>query len=80
MPHRKNISLKLREKVAIRANHLCEYCKSPKSYSPSPFDVEHVFPISLGGNSLFENLAYSCNGHNPYNEPPEKSLTKISLK
>lgn len=64
MPPRKSISVKLRQKVAQRAQHLCEYCKSPKAYSPSPFDTEHIFPVSLGGETRFENLAYACNGCN----------------
>lgn len=64
MPPRKSISSKLRLKVAQRAQHLCEYCKSPKAYSPSPFDTEHIRPISLGGETIFENLAYACNGCN----------------
>lgn len=64
MPPRKPISAKLRVKVALRANHLCEYCKAPKAYSPSPFDTEHIIPLSLEGRSVFENLAFSCHGCN----------------
>ena len=62
MPER--ISKTLRSRVANRASFLCEYCKAPKNYSPSPFDVEHITPTSRGGNSDFDNLAYSCNGCN----------------
>lgn len=58
------ISKKLRKTVAHRAFFLCEYCKSPRNYSPSPFDVEHIIPISRGGKSESSNLAYSCNGCN----------------
>ncbi len=62
MPER--ISKTLRNLVADRASFLCEYCKAPKNYSPSPFDVEHILPTSLGGNSDLDNLALSCNGCN----------------
>ncbi|MFN0215152.1 MAG: HNH endonuclease [Saprospiraceae bacterium] len=47
-----------------RASFLCEYCKASKNYSPSPFDIEHILPTSLGGNSDLDNLAYACNGCN----------------
>jgi len=61
MPDR--ISKKLRKLIADRAFHLCEYCKSPQTYSPSPFDVEHIIPKSRGGQSDSDNLAYSCNDY-----------------
>lgn len=78
MPHRKSISAKLRLKVTQRANDLCEYCKSPKAYSPSPFDTEHITPLSLGGSSTLDNLAYSCNGCNGHKYNKTKSLDPIA--
>ncbi len=63
MPKRRP-SHKVRDLVASRAGYLCEYCKSPKSYIPCPFDVEHIVPICLGGSNVEGNLAYSCNGCN----------------
>ena len=62
MPER--ISKTHRNFIASRASFLCEYCKAPQHYSPSPFDVEHILPKSLGGDSDLENLAHSCNGCN----------------
>ena len=62
MPER--ISKTVRHRVAKRAAFICEYCKAPQPYSPSPFDIEHILPTSLGGNSELDNLAYACNGCN----------------
>lgn len=62
----KRLSQKNRKFVAKRAQHCCEYCVSLRAYSPDPFCVEHIFPISQGGTSDLENLAYSCNGCNNY--------------
>lgn len=46
---RKKPTPKQRETVAERAQHRCEYCQALKTYSPSPFNLEHIIPISLGG-------------------------------
>lgn len=62
MPDR--IPKAIRHRVAERAAFLCEYCKAPHAYSPSPFDVEHILPLSLGGGAEIDNLAFSCNGCN----------------
>jgi len=64
MPKRPYISASIKKKVAKRANALCEYCKCPKKYAPGPFDIEHTVPLSKGGSSSLDNLAYACNGCN----------------
>jgi hypothetical protein len=53
-------ALSTRDKVRQRAKGLCEYCLSPESFSSSTFEVEHIFPISLGGKTILKNLALSC--------------------
>jgi 5-methylcytosine-specific restriction endonuclease McrA len=53
-----------RTAVIQRANGLCEYCQSPADYSPHPFSIEHIFPISAGGTSELDTLAYACQGCN----------------
>ena len=63
---RKYISIHLKKKIAKRAAHRCEYCKCPKAYSPGPFDMEHIIPVSLEGATNFQNLAYACSGCNSY--------------
>ena len=54
----------LRELVAARANHCCEYCYSQERYATESFSLEHVAPKSKGGKTASENLAYSCQGCN----------------
>jgi hypothetical protein len=58
------VSAKLRREVRGRAQELCEYCRSNSAFSDSPFDVEHIIPISAGGETVSENLALSCHGCN----------------
>ncbi len=55
-----------RRQVFKLAKGLCEYCQSQENYSNSTFEVEHIFPVSKGGKTILENLAYSCSGCNKY--------------
>ena len=50
--------------VALRAFHRCEYCRAPEAVFNFPFEVEHIIPLSQGGDDSLENLALSCRGCN----------------
>ena len=57
---------KIKKQVRKRAKGYCEYCYSSTSFSPTGFDIDHILPVSLGGNSTLKNLALACgecNGH-----------------
>ena len=60
------VASSLRNLVANRARHLCEYCKSPESYAMQSFECEHIVPISKGGADDLNNLAWSCGGCNRF--------------
>src|SRR3990167_1825809 len=46
----------LREKVFERDNYTCRYCGSKEP----PFNADHVYPYSLGGQTTVENLVTAC--------------------
>lgn len=50
--------------VARRADHRCEYCRSPEAVFNFPFEVEHVTPTSAGGGNGSANLALACRSCN----------------
>ena len=58
------ISSALKSLVIKRASGYCEYCKSPAAFSPGSFEFDHIVPLSLGGDTFSENLAYACGGCN----------------
>ena len=60
------VPLILRERVIQRANGCCEYCFSPAQYSPEVFEVEHIIPVSAGGQTTLDNLALACPACNRY--------------
>lgn len=54
----------MRREVEARAHECCEYCHSQKRFSPDPFSIEHIIPLSKGGDTKSDNLAFSCQGCN----------------
>lgn len=54
----------LRQQVAERAEHCCEYCRSQVKFAVQSFAVEHIAPLSLGGRTMLDNLALACQGCN----------------
>ncbi len=52
--------------VGARAQFCCEYCFSPAYYCPDPFELDHIEPVSKGGETDVNNLAYVCSGCNGY--------------
>ncbi|HEX8491656.1 MAG TPA: HNH endonuclease signature motif containing protein [Pyrinomonadaceae bacterium] len=52
--------------VSARARHACEYCHAPEMVFNLPFEVEHITPQSLGGETREDNLALSCRSCNLY--------------
>ena len=60
--------------VSSRAGHICEYCHAPEAVFNLPFEVEHIFPLSRGGNDNENNLALSCRSCNLYKSDSVSSL------
>ncbi len=58
------IPQQLRRLVGQRAEGFCEYCLCPESCATQRHSIEHIQPQSLGGLSLADNLALSCQGCN----------------
>jgi hypothetical protein len=58
------ISAQNRQIILERAAGRCEYCQSWVEYATQAFDVDHIMPVSRGGASSLDNLAYACSGCN----------------
>ncbi len=73
------LSASQRTLVVERARGCCEYCQSQERYSPDPFSVEHVIPLSKGGTNELENLAFACQGCNNRKYTSIEALDPVSL-
>ena len=61
---KRRASAQQRRSVIARAQGCCEYCQSQASLSMAPFSVEHITPRSVGGQTVLDNIALSCQGCN----------------
>ena len=43
-----------------RAGNRCEYCRMHQSLQGAAFHIEHIIPVSAGGDDSLENLALAC--------------------
>lgn len=57
---RANVPKWLRERVAAQARHRCGYCHADERYFGIDFDIEHLLPEALGGQTAEENLWLAC--------------------
>jgi hypothetical protein len=48
------------EQVRRRAGDRCEYCRQHQSLQGATFHVEHILPLSRGGDDGADNLAWAC--------------------
>ncbi len=78
-----NIPSAIQALVKRRARGYCEYCLVPFGFSPDTFQFEHILPLSLGGTSDAENLAWAdggCNGHKHIKTHHFDPLTKQHVR
>jgi 5-methylcytosine-specific restriction endonuclease McrA len=69
-----------RDAVRFRADFRCEYCHLPESYSPLPFEIEHILPKQHGGTETMSNLALSCQHCNRHKGPNLVGVDPFSPK
>lgn len=54
------IAAELRRFVIQRAAGRCEYCGLSQEGQEATFHVDHVIPVTAGGETVAENLALAC--------------------
>jgi hypothetical protein len=54
------ITVKLQKQIHQKFNSCCAYCKTAESLIATTFEIEHIIPRSVGGETNFDNLCLSC--------------------
>lgn len=63
---RQKLAEKVRQFVALRAHHRCEYCLVHQDDMFVSYAVDHIIAIKHGGGNETSNLAYTCPYCNQY--------------
>ena len=75
---RRYITATEENQIIERAKRLCEYCRCSMDYSAQPFVIDHIVPISEGGTTTMENLAFACGGCNGHKYTKVQALDPVS--
>ncbi|PSB18879.1 HNH endonuclease [Phormidesmis priestleyi ULC007] len=54
------IPASLRRSVIQRADDRCEYCSISQVGQVATFHIDHIIPVSAGGETTSDNLALAC--------------------
>src|SRR5947208_967100 len=68
----------LRAQVRERAGHVCEYCLLAETHGFLPFEVDHIIAEKHRGQTVFNNLAWSCFDCNRFKGSDIASLDPVT--
>jgi len=54
------IPVELQRRIRERFFNGCAYCRTDESLTGMTFEFEHIMPLSLGGETRFDNLCFAC--------------------
>lgn len=74
------LSKQLKQKVAERGKHCCEYCLSQARFATQSFSIEHIKPRSQGGDFTLDNLALACQGCNAHKYTKTEAYDPVTEK
>ena len=68
----------LLRQVRRLAGHRCDYCRIPAAFDPLPFQVDHIIARQHGGQSVLQNLAWSCLHDNKLKGPNVAGIDPVT--
>ena len=54
------VPAELRRRIRARFADCCAYCRTGESLTVAIFEIEHIVPRSVGGETVFEYLCLAC--------------------
>src|SRR5438128_12579085 len=62
------------------AGERCDSCRMPAALDPLPFQVDHIIAEQHGGETVIENLAWSCLHCNKHKGPNIAGIDPLTRK
>ena len=72
------VSEALRARVAAADHQRCAYCLSSEGITGLPLTIDHIQPISLGGETVFDNLCLACRTCNEFKASHNASIDPLT--
>jgi hypothetical protein len=72
------ITESLRKQIIDTDKSRCCYCLTSEANSGIPMTYDHVQPVSLGGDTTFENLCLACRSCNEFKSNLTESIDPLS--
>jgi hypothetical protein len=72
------ISVELQRQIRTRYFNACAYCRTAESLTGMTFEFEHITPLSVGGETRFENLCFSCPNCNRYKANRQTAIDPLT--
>ncbi len=66
--------------IRRQAKNRCGYCLNPQELLPYKLEIEHIFPKSLGGESIEENLWLACRECNAHKAAKTEAIDNLTDK
>jgi hypothetical protein len=70
----------LRVTIATDFQKRCAYCQSPQDLIGSLFEIDHIIPVSKGGDTTRDNLCWCCLLCNRYKHNQTNAKDPLTLK
>jgi len=67
----------LRAMVRRRAGYRCEYCHTPEWLSGLECEIDHILPISQGGQTTEDNLCLACSACNGFKQASTQGVDPV---
>jgi hypothetical protein len=74
----RKLTAAVQEQLRRRAKFLCEYCHTDETWQYIPFTVDHILPLSEGGEDSVENLAMACFHCNRHKSNKQSAIDKAT--
>jgi hypothetical protein len=65
----RRVNRDLLDQVRRLADDRCDYCRIPRQFDPLPFQLDHIIAEQHGGQTVLDNLAWSCLHDNKHKGP-----------